>query len=175
MSDNTEVTQEAALAQLNLNPTPEERKRYRARLVEISERSIVSEIMNIPLPAGLHGEWIGTDDYSQYQARQRGFVDGAEFIDPARFLHMTVNGGVVGDTKFMVMPAWKYEEDRRAAAEISARRNNLLAPQDDAFAAKMRARGIKTMDNQSSTTQILEGAQFAKEINQELNTPKPTG
>ena len=90
-------------------PTEQEVLEYKRRLIETADRSFVNDRLNVSLPDHLHGEWIGIDDFSQFNAQMKGFTDGSEFLTNMNRLHERPDGPTVGDVKFMVIPKWKHE------------------------------------------------------------------
>jgi hypothetical protein len=141
-----------------LAPTEEEKREYKRRLFESADRSYLNDRLNVDLPPHLYGEWIGTDDFSQYNAQQRGFVDGTEYLSKFNKLHETSDGrSVIGDVKFMVVDKWKHEAQQEIAMLESARKSGLNASavekMEEEFAKSV---GIDRMPTKQSA-RVIDG------------------
>lgn len=149
-----------------LNPTPEERAQFRARNVEIADRSFIDSRMQIDLPPEWYGEWVSVDEFSQFNARARGMVDGSHFVPKDKFTHAHPEGGRIGDVQFMVMPKWQHEELEKAKQEQSRRRHDLSADRvGEAVKEKMRRAGINP-DNDATVSHQIDGTQLAQVFNE---------
>lgn len=150
------------IPELNLNPTPQERAAVRARLIEGADRSFVDDRMTVDLPSDVHGEWVGVDDFSQYNAQQAGFIDGTSYINKNKFLHQHVEGGRIGDVKFMVKPKWLYDEQENVRKEINARKHSLKSDSiSNALANQFRRAGMNP-DGEKSEGYQISGDDLAK-------------
>lgn len=145
-----------------LNPSQEEILEYRKRQFEAADRSYLNDRLNVPLPEGLHGEWIGRDDFSQYQAKAKGFVDGAEFLGEFNKLYETPDGkSAVGDVVFMVIPKWKYIEQVRVAEAIAAKRSGINAREvDEAEKAMAESMGLGVERAEKTTARVIDGTEL---------------
>ena len=113
-------------------PTDEEKQAYKRRLFETADRSYLNDRFNVPLPDDMHGEWLGVDDFSQFTATQRGFVDGSEYLTAFNKIHEQADGkSTIGDVKFMVVPKWKHEAYQEILALEAARKSGLSQEQID--------------------------------------------
>jgi len=147
-------------------PSQEEVLQYKRRLFETADRSYLNDRLNVPLPPELYGEWIGTDDFSQYNAIQRGFIDGAEYLTEFNKVHDTSSGSVIGDVKFMVIPKWKYEAQREIAALESARRSGLNANQtDEEYKSYAKSIGLGIDDSLKTTARRVSGEELQATLN----------
>lgn len=106
-------------------PTQQEVIEYKRRLFETADRSFVNDRLTVALPEHLHGEWIGVDEFSQFHAQAKGYIDGTEFLRPENVMHERPDGSTVGDVKFMIIPKWKYEVQLEQAALISERNSGI--------------------------------------------------
>lgn len=163
MSDTKTIIQQ-------LNPTPEEILEYRRRQFETADRSYLNDRLNVTLPEGLYGEWIGRDDFSQYQAKAKGFVDGSEFLGEFNKLYETSDGkSVVGDVVFMVIPKWKYIEQQKVAESFAARRSGINARDvDEAEKIQAEAMGLGVERAERTTARVIDGT----ELNSIIKTGK---
>lgn len=139
-------------------PTEEEKLQYKRRLLETADRSYLNDRLNVELPPDLHGEWVGTDDFSQYNAQQRGFIDGTEYLSKFNKIHDMADGrSIIGDVKFMVIPKWKYEAHQEVALLESARKSGLNADavqkMEEQFAQSV---GLGRMPGQP-TARVIDG------------------
>lgn len=157
MSDTKTITQNPLL---NLKPTPEEVAAFRKRQIEMADRSFLNDRLNVDLPEGLHGEWIGRDDFSQYNAQTLGFVDGTEYLGKFNKLYETADGkSAVGDVQFMVIPKWKYDTYLEQRQLESARKSGLnpdyVRQQEQALAEQL---GLKAEPN--TTARVIDGTEL---------------
>ncbi len=108
----------------NLNPTPQERAEYRARMVQVGTRGVVSERVNVELPPELHGEWVNnTDVIKIHEYEQMGFRIDTEYAVKNK-LHSNGTGQpIIGDTVFMTIPRWMKQE-LELKQRIAMERNN---------------------------------------------------
>jgi hypothetical protein len=106
-------------------PTDAQVLEYKRKLFETADRSYVNDRLIVNIPAHLHGEWIGVDDFSQFHAQAKGFVDGSEFLEGHNKLHDRPDGNAIGDVKFMVIPKWKHEAQMEQAAIMSERQSGI--------------------------------------------------
>ena len=153
----------------NLNPTPEEIAAYRKKQIEQADRSYLNDRLNVQLPEGLYGEWIGRDDFSQYQAKSKGFVDGSEYLGEFNKLYETADGkSAVGDVMFMVIPKWMHDEQRRVADAFAAKRSGINARDvDEAEKLMATEMGLGVESGEKTTARVIDGT--------ELNTILKTG
>jgi hypothetical protein len=107
-------------------PTAQEVQDFKRRLIETADRSYLNDRFNVALPDHLYGQWVGTDDFSQFQAEQQGYVDGSEYLKKFNKIHEQADGkSTIGDVKFMVIPKWKHEAYEERNALISTRKSGL--------------------------------------------------
>ncbi len=153
----------------NLKPTEEEILQYRRAQFEQADRSYLNDRLNVQLPEGLYGEWIGRDDFSQYQAKAKGFVDGSQYLGEFNKLYETSDGkSAVGDVVFMVIPKWMHDEQRRVADTLAARRSGINAQDvDEAEKAMAEAMGLGVERGEKTSARVIDGT--------ELNTILKTG
>jgi len=142
----------------NTEPTETEKQEFKRRLFETADRSFLNDRFNVPLPENMHGEWIGTDDFSQFNAQQKGFVDGTEFLTKFNKIHEQADGkSTIGDVKFMVIPKWKHEAHNEILALEAARKSGLsqeaIDRQNNEYA---RSIGLK-VDDLPSSARIING------------------
>jgi hypothetical protein len=116
--------------------------------------------LNVPLPPDLEGEWIGTDDFSQYNASHRGFVDGQEHLTAFNKLHETPTGSTTGDVKFMVRPKWMAEKEREINVLQAAYRAG-ISPREDEVTERYRTYaesiGLPHLAGETSSTRFISG------------------
>lgn len=145
-------------------PTEKEVLEYKRRLFETADRSFVNDRLNVPLPDGLYGEWIGIDDFSQFHAQAKGYIDGSEYLQEHNKLHERPDGSTVGDVKFMVIPKWKYEAQQEQAKIMSDRQSGINSDtaneQYKSYAAKL---GLGVESDRSSGRSI-SGAELQAHI-----------
>lgn len=147
------------------NPTEQEQLEYKRRLFETADRSFVNDRLNVELPEGLHGEWIGTDDFSQYHAQLKGFVDGSEFLKEFNRLHETSTGPTVGDVKFMVIPKWKYEAQQEMAAMESARRSGLNSREvEEQYKSYAQQLQLGIINSERTSAEIVSGTELQAKL-----------
>lgn len=139
-------------------PTEEEKLAYKRRLFETADRSFLNDRFTVPLPEDMHGEWLGTDDFSQYTAAQRGFVDGSEYLTAFNKVHEQADGkSTIGDVKFMVVPKWKYEAHQEILAIEANRKSGITGEKaQEEHNAYARSIGLR-VDNDSPSTRIIDG------------------
>lgn len=157
MADTKGITTEKS-STLNLNPTPEEIQAFKRRQVEIADRSFLNDRLNVNLPEGLHGEWVGRDDFSQYQAQSKGFIDGTEYLGQFNKLYETSDGkSAVGDVTFMVIPKWKQEAYEQHNALVAARKSGLnpeyVSKMEEQYAQEL---GLKKFPD-NTTARVIDG------------------
>lgn len=106
-------------------PSQQEKAEYARRVIEMADRSYLSDRLTVALPDHLHGEWIGVDDFSQYNAQVAGFEPcPEEYLNETNHLHHQADGkSSVGDVRFMVVPKWKYDILQEAKRVEAARRS----------------------------------------------------
>lgn len=105
--------------------TEEELKEFKRRYIETADRSFIDDRLRVTLPEHLHGEWIGKDEFSQFHARAKGFVDGREFLSEKNISHNSPDGPSVGDVMFMVIPKKKYLAMQEIDAITAKRRSGI--------------------------------------------------
>lgn len=141
-------------------PSEKEVLEYKRRLFETADRSYVNDRLLVRIPDHLHGEWIGIDDFSQFHAQAKGYVDGSEFLAEHNKLNERPDGTSVGDVKFMVIPKWKYEAQQEQAALIAERQSGINSDaaneQYKAYAEKLGL-GVEA---ENSTGRRLSGAEL---------------
>ena len=122
-------------------PSEKEILEYKRRLFETADRSFVNDRLNVELPDNLHGEWVGVDDFSQFHAQAKGYIDGSEYLQAHNKLHERPDGSTVGDVRFMVIPKWKYEAQQEQAKIMAERQSGINSDtaneQYKAYAAKL--------------------------------------
>ena len=153
---------ELTIADLQVTATPEERARYRARVIEQGERSFLDDRMNVGLPDHLYGEWVSIDDYSQTIAAQNGFVDGTQFLKKDKFLHAHPEGGRVGDVRFMVCAKWQHEEREKVKKELTAKKHGLNVDVPGRALRNQLANEGLNPDSDSTVTQAVDGEALAQ-------------
>jgi hypothetical protein len=107
------------------SPSDAEVLEYKRRLFETADRSYVNDRLSVNIPPHLHGEWIGIDDFSQFHAQAKGYIDGSEYLGSQNKIHDRPDGSTVGDVKFMVIPKWKHEAQLEQSAIISERNSGI--------------------------------------------------
>lgn len=162
MSDTKVIIQKAAEATKQAEATEEEKLAFKRRLFETADRSYLNDRFNVPLPEDMYGEWIGTDDFSQFNAQNKGFVDGAEFLKQFNKIHEQADGkSTIGDVKFMVIPKWKQEAHQEMAAVEAARKSGLTADYGrDMYAAHAKSIGL-TVEPEKTTARIIDGNELS--------------
>lgn len=147
-------------------PSAEEIEAFRQRTIELADRSYINDRLNVQLPEHLYGEWIGTDDFSQYNASLRGFVDGSEYLSDFNRLHEGAVGSSVGDVKFMVIPKWKQDIFVEAAQEESRRRAGFSGPVPEEAGYKQQAKneGIGVISEEQSSTRTITGTELQAQL-----------
>lgn len=165
MSDTKIIIQETKDVKTlldELNPSPEEIAAYRRVQFESADRSYLNDRLNVQLPAGLHGEWIGRDDFSQYQAKAKGFVDGSDYLGEFNKLYESADGkSAVGDVVFMVIPKWKYIEQIKVAEAFAARRSGINARDvDEAEKLQAESMGLGVAGDERTTARVIDGAEL---------------
>lgn len=141
-------------------PTEQEKLEYKRRLFETADRSFVNDRLTVNIPSHLHGEWVGIDDFSQFHAQAKGFIDGSEFLGENNKVHDRPDGSTVGDVKFMVIPKWKHEAQVEQAAIISERNSGINS---DAASERYRAYAQQLglgVERESSTGRRITGAEL---------------
>lgn len=145
-------------------PSDKEVLEYKRRLFETADRSFVNDRLNVELPDHLHGEWIGVDDFSQFHAQAKGYIDGSEYLQAHNKLHERPDGSTVGDVRFMVIPKWKYEAQQEQAMIMSDRQSGINSDsaneQYKAYAAKL---GLG-VESDRSTGRNISGAELQAHI-----------
>ena len=139
-------------------PTEEEKNAYKRRLFETADRSFLNDRFTVILPDDMHGEWLGVDDFSQYTAAQRGFVEGSEYLTEFNKVHEQANGkSTIGDVKFMVVPKWKYEAHQELLSIEANRKSGITGEKaQEEHNAYARSIGLR-VDNDSPATRIIGG------------------
>jgi hypothetical protein len=147
-------------------PTEEQVKEFKRRLFETASRSYINDRLHVNLPDDLHGEWIGIDDFSQYHANLKGFVDGSSYLTAENQLFQRPDGSTLGDVKFMVIPKWKYDAMQEIAQLESARKAGLRgkAETDAMYSQYAQSIGLPEL-GESSFSRSISG----KEIDDLLN------
>jgi hypothetical protein len=147
-------------------PTEAEIAEFRKRTLEMADRSYINDRLNVPLPPDMHGEWIGTDDHSQYNAMIRGFVDGAEYLTNINKIHEQATGSSVGDVKFMVIPKWKQEVYLEAAQRESLRRSGFNGPvgEEDMFKQQASQAGLGVINDERPSTKSISGVELESQL-----------
>ncbi len=168
MSDPTATpemaTKEAHEALKELSP--EAAKVFERIYIETADRtSFLNERLSSPnLPPHLVGEWHGTDDFSQFQSRQRGFVDGSEYVPADMFMHNSPLGGAIGDVKYMVISKQKYDIMQKVDRERAERTSGLTHYENR---TKQEAREINLgVEGEATQTRVLRGDEASLLINQ---------
>lgn len=163
MSNTTTTTTKSILDELK--PTQEEILKYRRSQIESADRSFLNDRLNVQLPEGLYGEWIGRNDFSQYQAKAKGFVDGSEFLGEFNKLYETADGrSAVGDVMFMVIPKWKYDEQQRVIEAMATRRSGINTVESNEATAYLEAAesiGLGVDRGQTNETRVIDGTELS--------------
>jgi len=138
-------------------PSQEEVLKYKRRLFETASRSYLNDQLTVQLPPELHGEWLGIDDFSQYHASIKGFVDGTEYITEQNKLFQRPDGSTLGDVKFMIIPKWKYDAQRELAAMESAAKAGLQGKDevDSMYSKYSESLGLERLA-EKTTTKVIE-------------------
>lgn len=146
----------------NLKPTEAEILAYRRKQIEQADRSFLNDRLNVNLSEDLHGEWIGRDDFSQYQAKSKGFVDGTQYLGEFNKLYETSDGkSAVGDVVFMVIPKWMKVEQDRVAEMMAARRSGINAQEvDEADKQYAKSIGLGVEENEKTTARVIDGSEL---------------
>ena len=145
-------------------PSAEEIESFRQRTIEMADRSYVNDRLNVALPEGLYGEWIGTDDFSQYHAQMKGFVDGSEYLSDFNRLHEGAAGSSVGDVKFMVIPKWKHDVYVEAAQAEAERRSGIKSNSID---QEYKSKGLNSnlgVLNEATESRSLTGTELQAQL-----------
>jgi hypothetical protein len=155
MADTKIITQTAAPS---TEPTTEEVQAFKRRLIETADRSYLNDRFNVPLPEHLYGQWVGTDDFSQFQAQQQGYVDGQEYLTKFNKIHEQADGkSTIGDVKFMVIPKWKHEAYEERNQIIAARKSGLNADEVSKMESSYaKSIGLDTLPD-STTARRIDG------------------
>lgn len=155
----TTTTESTADILKKLAPTKEEILEYRRKQLAQADRSYLNDRLNVELPDGLYGEWIGRDDFSQYQAQAKGFVDGSQYLQKYNKLYETADGkSAVGDVVFMVIPKWMKEEQDKVAQEIADRRSGIRARDvDETEKALAESIGLSVDRDAKTTARVIDG------------------
>jgi hypothetical protein len=154
------------------NPTPsttpsaEEVKQFKRRLFETADRSYVNDRLNVTtLPEHLYGEWIGIDDFSQFHAKQQGFIDGSEYLLEHNKMHQSSIGSSIGDVKFMVIPKWKHTAMQEVTALQSAKKSGLggdeLRDQYNSYAESI---GLGITSDEKSSARKITGPEIQAQL-----------
>lgn len=102
---NTTLTEED-LAKIALE---EEKLDFQKRAASILSRSQIQDALNVPVPEGVHLEWIPKDPMSLTEAQMKGFEFDTEYALSSA-LHKDGSGrNMHGDCYAMIMPKWKKE------------------------------------------------------------------
>lgn len=145
-------------------PTAEEQLQYKRRLFETADRSYMNDRLNVPIPAELHGEWIGVDDFSQFHAREKGFIDGSEYLTTFNKLHDRPDGNAVGDVKFMVIPKWKKEAQDEVDRHIAQKRSGVSSDaKNEEYRAYAESLGLG-VEPDKSTGRVLVGSELSAHL-----------
>ena len=140
-----------------VTPSQTEVQEYKRRLFETASRSYVNDRLHVSLPPHLHGEWIGIDDFSQYHAATKGFVDGTDYLTENNKLFQRPDGSTVGDVKFMVIPKWKHEAQKELAEIESAAKAGLRDKDEIAEMYSQYSSSINLGNlGDKSTTKVVE-------------------
>jgi len=137
-------------------PSVEEVKEFKRRLFETASRSYINDRLHVDLPPDKHGEWIGIDDFSQYHAAMKGFVDGSQYLTENNKMFQRPDGSTLGDVKFMVLDKWKFEAMREVAEIESARKAGIRgkAEVDEMYSEYARSIGLPELGEASSARSI---------------------
>lgn len=95
----------------------ETKEQKRARIAQILDRGIVADRLHIPLPPGVHGEWVRDNPIDIERMKAIGFVIDTEFAK-SRALHDDTGKTRVGDVVFMTAP----QEVRDIVKEVRKKR-----------------------------------------------------
>lgn len=142
------------------SPSEKEVLEYKRRLFETADRSYVNDRLLVKIPDHLHGEWIGIDDFSQFHAQAKGYVDGSEYLAEHNKVHDRPDGTAIGDVKFMVIPKWKYEAQQEQAALNAERQSGINS---DAANEQYRAYAERLglgVENENTTGRRLSGTEL---------------
>jgi|688.fasta_scaffold11762_9 hypothetical protein len=141
-------------------PSDQEVLEYKRRLFETADRSYVNDRLIVNLPEHLHGEWLGVDDFSQFHAQAKGYVDGSEYLEGHNKLHDRPDGSTIGDVKFMVIPKWKHEAQLEQAALMSERQSGINSDAaNERYQAYASQLGLG-VERESSTGRRISGSEL---------------
>lgn len=143
--------------------TPQELQAFKKRYIETADRSYMNDRLNVELPNHLYGEWVGTDSFSQFHARSKGFVDGSQFLKENNILHQTSEGNVFADIKFMVISKQKHEAMVEMDALIARKKSGIGRDRDDEYNALAASLGLG-VEADKSTSRVLVGDQVNSTI-----------
>jgi hypothetical protein len=150
--------------EIETKPSDKEVLDYKRRLFETADRSFVNDRLNVELPDNLHGEWIGIDDFSQFHAQAKGYVDGSEYLQAHNRLHERPDGSTVGDVRFMVIPKWKFEAQKEQAAIMAERQSGINSDAANDQYKSYAARLGLGVESDSSTGRNISGAELQAHI-----------
>ncbi len=155
MADTKTSVQEPTLV---LAPTEQQVADFKRRLIETADRSYLNDRFDVPLPPELVGQWIGTDDFSQFNAEQQGWIDGSQYLTKFNKIHEQADGkSTIGDVKFMVIPKWKYDAFEERNALLAARKSGLNPTDiDSREKAYAKSIGLDVMPD-STTARRIDG------------------
>jgi hypothetical protein len=78
------------------------RDQKKARLAQVLDRGLTADRLHVPLPSGIHGEWVPNDQSAIYEKEALGFKIDTEYA-PKRALHSKGDGkSIVGDVVYMI-------------------------------------------------------------------------
>lgn len=130
---------------------------FKSRYIETADRSYLNERLAVRnLPDHLYGEWVGTDSFSQFNAKARGFVDGASYLGPDNIMHYTPEGGVIGDVKYMVISKQLYNAMKDIDDE-KARKQSGIGFKDEAYKETARQMKLGVSNEEQGSTRVLRG------------------
>jgi hypothetical protein len=102
------------------NETKEERK---ARIINVLSRSLVNDVLNVPLPDNLHGEWVRADPMQVRAMQLLGFKLDTEYAHKRAIHGDGSSGARIADVVFMITEKSNYEtimevrEEKRKQSE----------------------------------------------------------
>lgn len=99
-SPNVVIPTEAAPIQ-----QPKNKEEAKALFLSLSDRGVVNQRLNIPIPDDMYGEWVYNDPIEINRFQLMGFREGAEFAEKSA-LH---GRSRISDVVFMIAPKFVKE------------------------------------------------------------------
>jgi hypothetical protein len=93
----------------NAPPSDAEKAQYKAKLAQVLERGIVVDMLQVPLPSDVHGEWCSRDPNAITRLEILGYKVDTEYATKKSLNDHGDGSAVVGDVIFMTIPKWKKQ------------------------------------------------------------------